>query len=458
MAYKSAKMELSRPKSVVLYVALVSISLVILFGTITLESISISRSETAMIDPRNISSVGNGNNERTSNGLEPKSPRNNTVKASNKDEIDVPTEETVENIKEINILNNIVNSNEQSIVEFDSTDSVHVPEAESIADKFVYVDCEPVVNLVIETDPSIIDKKDTGSSVPESINPEELFRYIEANDIESFRLADPPNLHQIWDSQGFNLLHRAASKANLDFIKLIIENSSLMFPGEMTRDGRGLTEAHLVVESPETDFEVIKRCLEKLIDSGFDIDGKAGGDDTDLEAGYTPLYSAAIIKNNRQLVDYILAHDVNVNAVYDGYPLLHHAIAHSDIEIVKSLLRAGADVQSANKFNRRALHEATFLRKKEIVKELLDSKAVHPDDRTPPHPAGSRRPAKKKREKLNDPVMYEATAIHYAVRNGDFGTYAVLRDARAKNDIADAYGDKPEYYDDGKILGSLGSR
>ena len=453
MAYKSAKMELSRLKSVVLYVALVSISLVILFGTITLESISISRSEAAMIDPRNISSVGNANNERTSNAPEPRSPKMKTIKARNKDDIDVPTEETVENIKEINIIKNIANINEQSIDKFDSTDSVNVPEAESIADKLVYVDGEPVVDFV---DSSIIDKKDTGSSAPESLNPDDLFRYIEANDIESFCRADPPNLHQIWDAKGFNLLHRAASKANFDFINLIVENSSLMFPGEMTRDGRGLTEAHLVVENSETDFEVIKRCLEKLIDSGFDIDGKAGGDGTEQAAGYTPLYSSAVIKNNQQLVDYILTYDANVNAVYDGYPLLHHAIAHSDIEIVKSLLRAGADVQLANKFNRRALHEAAFLRKKEIVKELLESKTVHPDDRTPPHPAGSRLPAKKKREKLSDPVMYEATAIHYAVRNGDFGTYAVLRDARAKNAIADAYGDKPEYYDNGKILGSLG--
>ena len=454
MAYQSAKMELSRPKSVVLYVSLVSISLVILFGTITLESISISRSEAAMIDPRNISSVGNAkNDERTLNAPKPKSPKMKTVETSNKDEIDVPTEETVENIKEINILNNIANSNEHSIDKLDSTDPVHVPEAESIADELIYVDGEPVDDFV---DSSIIDKKDNESSAPEYINPDDLFHYIEANDIESFRRADPPNLHQIWDAKGFNLLHRAASKANFDFINLIIENSSLMFPGELTRDGRGLTEAHLVVESPEKDFEVIKRCLEKLIDSGFDIDGKAGGDGTEQASGYTPLYSAAIIKNNQQLVDYILAHYVNVNAVYDGYPLLHHAIAHSDIEIVKSLLRAGADVQLANKFNRRALHEAAFQRKKEIVKELLESKAVHPDDRTPPHPAGSRLPAKKKRAKLNDPVMYEATAIHYVVRNGDFGTYAVLRDARAKNAIADAYGDKPEYYDDGKILGSLG--
>ena len=49
MAYKSSITELSRPKSVVFYV---SISLAILFGTITLESISISRSEAALIEPR----------------------------------------------------------------------------------------------------------------------------------------------------------------------------------------------------------------------------------------------------------------------------------------------------------------------------------------------------------------------------------------------------------------------
>ena len=63
----------------------------------------------------------------------------------------------------------------------------------------------------------------------------------------------------------------------------------------------GLTAVHLVIGSAENDFEVIKQCLVKLIESGFGIDEKSGA--TDDESGYTPLYSA-IEKNNQKLVDF----------------------------------------------------------------------------------------------------------------------------------------------------------
>ena len=215
-------------------------------------------------------------------------------------------------------------------------------------------------------------------------------------------------MHQIWDSQGFNLLHRAASKVNLDFITFILQNSQVNIANEKTRDGRGLTAVHLVIESVEIDFEVIKQCLVKLIESGFGIDGKSGA--TDGESGYTPLYSA-IKKNNQLLVDFILTFKVDVNAMYDGYPLLHHVIAKCDVEIVFSLIRAQVSAKSVNKFNRRAIHEAAFHRRDDIIRNwcINNKKDIDLNDRTPKYPS-------YENELKNAAIMYKATALNYAAK------------------------------------------
>ena len=74
--------------------------------------------------------------------------------------------------------------------------------------------------------------------------------------------------------------------------------------------------------------------------------------------------------------------------MYDGYPLLHHAIAKCDMEIVNSLIRAQASVKSVNKFNRRAIHEAAFHRRADIIRHwCINKKDIDLNDRTPKYPS-----------------------------------------------------------------------
>ena len=413
MAYKSAKMELSRPKSVVLYLSLVSISLVILFGTIGLNSTSTSNSKLRVERNQN-------NLKRASKGFEPKI--SNKPATIVEPEIDCAGNESVDTLEKV-MDDPVVN---------DNTDFIPDKTEPELFDPLFVPSIEHAVIL---------------SAI--SVTPEDLFGYVEANDLESFRRASPANLHKIWDSKGFNLLHRAASKANLDFITFILQNSLLNIANEKTRDGRGLNAVHLVIESAENDFEVIKQCLVKLIESGFDIDRKSGA--ADDESGYTSLYSA-IKKNNQLLVDFILTFKVDVNAMYDGYPLLHHAIAKCDVDIVNSLIRAQASVKSVNKFNRRAIHEAAFHRRADIIHNwcINNKKDIDLNDRTPKYP--SYLPKKSENELKNAAIMYKATALHYAARNGDSATAKVLRKAGAVLDKKDAYGKTPEFYDHALVL------
>ena len=137
------------------------------------------------------------------------------------------------------------------------------------------------------------------------MTPEELSSYAEVSDLESFRRAAPANLYEIWDSQGFNVQHHAASKANLDFITFILQNSQLNIANEKTRDGKRLNVIHLVIESPENDFEVIKHCLVKLIESGFNIDGKSGAAEEELATLYYILQLKETINKSLLFLNFI---------------------------------------------------------------------------------------------------------------------------------------------------------
>ena len=285
------------------------------------------------------------------------------------------------------------------------------------------------------------------ASVAATFNHEHLFRFMETDNIDSFRqaISSSTNSDEIWDDRGFNLLHRAASKSKIDFITLIIEMSAQIFPDEKTRDGRGCTVIHLAVEGGEKDFDKVKRCLEKLIENGSNVNEKTG------VLGYSPLYTA-IVSNNARLVEFLLSQDADVNAEYDGYPMLHYAINHRSIDIVRMLLKAGADPKVANKFNRMTVHETAFLGKTTILTELIRLKSVNVNELTPKNPSGPDRSEKSKAELKSNPILYEATALHYAARNGDISTVLALKRAGASIKLKDSCGKKAKFYEKHYVL------
>lgn len=306
----------------------------------------------------------------------------------------------------------------------------------------------PVPAQIIEA----ISVPETRIEAPIIINPQDLFNYIESGDLESFRSSLPfiENIHTIWDREGYNLLHRAASAIEIHFINLIIEKSSLIL-AEKTRDGKGFNSIHLIVEKSQgLNLNVIENCINKLIENGQNVNASS-----DESFTCTPLY-LAIKQKNIKLAEFLISKGASVNTDHDGFPILHIAIAEGELKMVKLLLTRGADVKAVNKMNRMALHEAAHLKKAEIVYNLLLTEGVDINDRTPLLPPGTSIPKlKRQKEKRSKrPKLYGATALFYAIINGHYETVCVLKFFGGANlNIKDEYRKKIKYYDDCGIYG-----
>jgi len=129
----------------------------------------------------------------------------------------------------------------------------------------------------------------------------------------------------------FNSLDGAVSTRNLDMFKFLLSHGA-------KPQGHNLTDAAFMSD-PHLAFEMAKI----LLSMGVDPNGK------DL-ANATPL-SRAAYRGNLELVNLLLAQPkIAVNAADgDGCTALMCAAEHGSLEIVASLLKAGADAHLANK-------------------------------------------------------------------------------------------------------------
>ncbi len=104
------------------------------------------------------------------------------------------------------------------------------------------------------------------------------------------------------------------------------------------------------------------------------LEGDPGSVNSYSHDGFTPLGLAAFF-GHRDIVDVLLAHGADVNAVSrnaTGYTALTGAVAHGHREIAAALLAAGANVNHRYVQGYSPLHEAAANNDPQMVKLLLD--------------------------------------------------------------------------------------
>ncbi|MFD0862375.1 ankyrin repeat domain-containing protein [Sungkyunkwania multivorans] len=95
---------------------------------------------------------------------------------------------------------------------------------------------------------------------------------------------------------------------------------------------------------------------------------------TTNEAGYSPL-TLACYYNNVEVASYLIAHAEDINGSSKmGTPLMA-ATYKGDVEIVRMLLKKGADPNISDPNGTTALIYATMFQNKEIVKMLIEADA-----------------------------------------------------------------------------------
>ena len=143
----------------------------------------------------------------------------------------------------------------------------------------------------------------------------------------------------------FEGLHAAAHIGDVDRIKELIEQGA---DPEKT-DNFGRTAVHIAA------FESQKEAIKILVENGADINA--------LENQAYDAVTIAAVANDIGLVDLLLslgANAGNVTSPYDGTALI--AAAHlGHLEVVKSLIKAGAPLDHVNNLGWTALIEAVIL-------------------------------------------------------------------------------------------------
>jgi ankyrin repeat protein len=206
------------------------------------------------------------------------------------------------------------------------------------------------------------------------------------------------------DVDGSTALHKAAVYGNTGMIHLLLASGA----DPSIQDRNGSTALHLAAF--ECDVAAVQRLLESLHTSEY-IDRRTA-------YGFTALHRAALKWNGLEVVRTLLEAGANPNTeVMNGRTPLHTAAYAGRIEMVRALLEAGANPNVAGLHGYTPLYHAVERDHIEVIGALLEAGA-----------------------NPNAPVEGLSTALHKAAVYGNVGAINLLLEFGADNRIQDSDG------------------
>ena len=258
-----------------------------------------------------------------------------------------------------------------------------------------------------------------------AIGSEALYAAIEKGDVEMVRLLVEGGA-DVNAAEGFGgntPLHEAVEQGDAEMVKILVAaGADVNAEGYFNR-----TPLSLAAEEGATEI------MQILLGSGSDADTPSGGEDK--EAASTPsigseaLYTA-IEKGDVEMVRLLVEAGADVNAAegFGGDTPLHEAVEQGDAEIVKILVAAGADVNAEGYFDRTPLSLAAEEGATEIMQILLGS---GPDADTPADG--------EDKEAASTPSI-GSEALYTAIEKGDVEMVRLLVEAGADVNASEGFG------------------
>ena len=177
-----------------------------------------------------------------------------------------------------------------------------------------------------------------------------------------------------------NALHRTDETVLSDALKsnrLHAEVIQLLLDAEANLHPTPLVGAVQALSTRNTENERSEglKVMRMLIEAGADVDAP------EQSSGLTPLVYAACIGGENRFLDLLLHSGAEINATMDisGITALECAVDMGQIETVKFLIKAGANLEIADKSGKTPLMKARSKHSKraeEIMKLLIDAGAT----------------------------------------------------------------------------------
>jgi len=170
-----------------------------------------------------------------------------------------------------------------------------------------------------------------------------------------------------------SILHEATyyavySKEREEILKAIIKSKII---DVNTKDKEGETALHIVARSGNNVVRIIKI----LTKAGIDVNAVSSSGETALHLAieYAKIESFKC-KDKINNVLFLIENgaDVNIKKEEDGNYPLHLAIKNGNVEIVKLLLKAGANINAKNKIGHTPFSAAVYILEKEINNEIAE--------------------------------------------------------------------------------------
>ncbi|GAA5989668.1 hypothetical protein JCM10908_000581 [Rhodotorula pacifica] len=225
-------------------------------------------------------------------------------------------------------------------------------------------------------------------------------------------------------------VHRFARDGNASLLRMTLESNS-----ELVRsiDSDSRTPIQNAISCTPPSLESVQACLEALenlmSDEGREARTKVL--ENRDETGNTALISAATT-GNLELVSTLIGAGADVTAANNrGVTALHYAASKGHVSIGRLLISKGADINTRDKANQIPLHRAATTGSVPFIQLILASKS----------------PTKPEKPRLNQADRVGNTPLHLAIESGHAEAAVALIEGGADRDRGDAEGVRAEEID-----------
>lgn len=264
------------------------------------------------------------------------------------------------------------------------------------------------------------------------------FLAIKTNNMDLLRelISSGDDFSKVMDIDGYNALHYAAEKMNIEAIRLLAQSGSFDINGN-TSDEYGMNALHIVAKGIGLRPEFYVEAAVVLREFGADVDAIDN-------YGIAPIF-VAVLNSNFELVNYfttVCKANTKLIDPEDNSTILHFAMKSCSRPIIRNLIAHDPGlVDCVNIYNREPIHEAAAKNCVDGLKELILTQKI---TKIKHSPSNRSRLCRASDRSL---CLFWAPPLHFAAKFNQFEAVEFLLMIQSdSNQETDEKGKRAQYY------------